>query len=222
MMATKKTVAAKSAAPKLKIAQREEYEKRVTKMMTDDAGGAGTFSNAALAQAFSKRVFGQDLELMDVHRAVVEGGKEVVAGDLGNIERMLYGQVVVLNGLFGECVRRASSNMGEYLQATETYMRMALKAQAQCARTAEVLGNLKNPKAVAFVKQTNISSDGGPQQVNVGVPPSVSPSREETQKPANELLEASHGNYLDTGAASKAGRGDTTLETVGTVNRPED
>ncbi|WP_019937555.1 hypothetical protein [Bordetella sp. FB-8] len=36
------------------------------------------------------------------------------------------------------------------------------------------------------------------------------------------LLEQSNGEWLDTGAASQAGRSDTTLETVGAINRTQD
>ena len=52
----------------------------------------------------------------------------------------------------------------EYLPAAETYLRLALKAQAQCRATVEALAEIKNPRPVAFVKQANIAQ--GPQQVN--------------------------------------------------------
>lgn len=47
--------------------------------------------------------------------------------------------------------------MGEYLNATDTYLRLALKAQAQCRATLQTLAEIKNPRPVAFVKQANIA-----------------------------------------------------------------
>jgi len=59
-------------------------------------------------------------------------------------------------------------NMSEYINAAEIYLRLALKAQAQCRTTVETLVEMKNPRPVAFVSQANISN--GPQQVNNGTP----------------------------------------------------
>jgi hypothetical protein len=50
----------------------------------------------------------------------------------------------------------AALNMKQYLDATDKFMRLALKAQSQCRTTVEALGELKNPQPVAFVKQANI------------------------------------------------------------------
>lgn len=58
--------------------------------------------------------------------------------------------------------------------------RLALKAQAQGVRTLEVLGALKNPQPVAFVKQANIAH--GPQQVNNGATEPL-PARESEKAP---------------------------------------
>ena len=54
-------------------------------------------------------------------------------------------------------------NTGEYLDATDRYMRLALKAQAQCRATVETLAEIKNPPTL-FARQANIAH--GPQQVN--------------------------------------------------------
>lgn len=59
--------------------------------------------------------------------------------------------------------RRAHMNMDKYLDATDRYMRLALKAQGQCRATLETLANLKNPPVVV-ARQANIAN--GPQQVN--------------------------------------------------------
>ena len=87
--------------------------------------------------------------------------------------------------------------MGEYIEASEKYMKLELKAQAQCRATIETLAAIKNPPVV-FAKQANIAN--GPQQVN-NVPPTLPRADEKTNSP-NKLLEQVHVQRLDPGAPS--------------------
>jgi|WetSurMetagenome_2_1015567.scaffolds.fasta_scaffold32360_3 hypothetical protein len=86
---------------------------------------------------------------------------------------MLAAQAAALNAMFRELARRASLNMGEYLDASERYMRLALKAQGQCRATLEMLAAMKNPPVV-FARQANINN-GGQQRVNNGAQPAPMP-----------------------------------------------
>jgi hypothetical protein len=114
--------------------------------------------------------------------------------------------------------RRSALNMGEYLNSADTYMRLALRAQSQCRTTLEALAEIKNPRAVAFVKQANIAH--GHQQVNnVG---GESPAHGNHSSQSNELLEAQHGNYLDSCTAGAAIGANSELATVGRINRATD
>lgn len=82
----------------------------------------------------------------------------------------LTAQAAAIDAIFPEPARRGALNLGEYLSASETYFRLALKAQSQCRATLEALAEIKNTHPVAFVQQANIAH--GPQQVNYGaVPP---------------------------------------------------
>ena len=101
-----------------------------------------------------------------------------------------------------------------YLDAADRYMRLALRAQGQCRATLEMLAAIKNPSSVAFVRQANIAH--GPQQVNNGVPPPLRAGESEIEP--NKLLEATHGERLDTGTASAAGRANQDLAAVGALN----
>lgn len=102
--------------------------------------------------------------------------------------------------------------MGEYIQAAETYMRLALKAQAQCRATLETFANIKNPPVV-YARQANIAN--GPQQVNNGVGTSHASNQ---SSPPNELLEAEHGKRLEPGTAGATIGGDPALEAVGAID----
>jgi hypothetical protein len=110
--------------------------------------------------------------------------------------------------------------MGEYMDATETYLRLALKAQGQCRATLETLAVIKNPQPVAFVRQANIAH--GPQQVNNRSFQLEESSRaRETGIRQNKLLEE-HGERLDLKTAAAASETDSSLEAVGAVHRPKD
>lgn len=87
----------------------------------------------------------------------------VNSGDLTGLVGMLTSKAIALDAVANEFLRRASLNMGAHLQATETYVRMALKSQAQSRACIEAIAEIKNPRPV-FARQTNIAA--GPQQVN--------------------------------------------------------
>ena len=174
---------------------------------------------AVTTQTFSRQ-FGE-LDINALVDQLASHAKLVINGDLERPEAMLLGQAQTLEAIFHELARRAALNMGEYLGASETYMRLALKAQSQCRATIETLAEIKNPKSVAFVQQANIAN--GPQQVNNGPPPAADAShaRESKDRP-NELLEQHRYDGLDTRAAHAAGRIDSAVESVEALHGTQD
>jgi hypothetical protein len=134
-------------------------------------------------------------------------------------EQMLIAQAHTLDAIFGNLARRAALNAGEYMGATDTYLRLALKAQSQCRATLETLAQIKNPPPVAFVRQQNI---GVNQQVNNGSAMGGCSSRTgATEKQQNNLLEAHHGERLDTRTQDAASRVSPPLEAVGEIDRAD-
>lgn len=185
----------------------------------------GLASNAGLIVRFSQAEHGE-LSLTDMVASLQESGASVNRGDLSAAEKLLNAQAVALNSIFAELARRTALNMGEYLDATDRYMRLALKAQSQCRATLETLATIKNPPMV-WAKQANFAN--GPQQVNNGVMPGPAmdgrqpaPAHEETGNQQTRLLEGSHngGTYLDGSTATTAARGNPAMEAMGAVNRP--
>ena len=126
-----------------------------------------TIQSAVGIKAWGK--FGGEANLGDLLDGLQTRVEKVLEGDIRSVESMLYGQAMTLQTIFTNLAQRAALNAGEYLNATDTYLRLALKAQAQCRTTLETLAEIKNPRSVAFVKQANIS--GGHQQVNNGMQP---------------------------------------------------
>lgn len=125
---------------------------------------SSTVSNANTVRSFSKTAFGE-LNMDSTVDALQAHTDKVKAGDLSELEATLTAQAVSLDAIFNELARRAASNMGAHLHATEVYLRMALKAQAQCRATIETLVEVKYPKAATFVRQQNVAYQ---QQVNNG------------------------------------------------------
>jgi hypothetical protein len=158
------------------------------------------------------------------HWPAVKGAVlKVLDGDMKHPEAMLISQAMTLESIFNRFAEMAAAQLGaSQTQRAEIMMRMALKAQAQCTQTLRVLGELKSPKQVAFIKQQNNAA--GHQQVNNGASPEPSASRvhEETDHQSNELLEHQNGERLEFGTASEAGRSDQAMETVGAIHRPDD
>jgi hypothetical protein len=82
----------------------------------------------------------------DYADAIGEKGDAAAKGDLAFASRMLAAQAITLDTIFGEMARRMALNTGEYLGATETYARIAMKAQAQSRATLEALAKLHQPR----------------------------------------------------------------------------
>lgn len=147
--------------------------------------------NALTVKAFANSSLGE-IDITDLMAVLYEKAEKINNGDLSDLESRLAAQTVTLDTMFNELARRAANNMGTHMQAAESYMRLALKAQSQCAKTAEVLATMKNPPVV-FAKQANFAN--GNQQVNNGSAANSNPAHtEKTINQSNELLEVNHGS----------------------------
>lgn len=175
---------------------------------------SGFATHAHTAELFLKGTMGE-LGLMESIEALKKKAAHVHKGNMTESETMLTAQAATLDAIFIELSRRAALNMGEYMNATETYLRLALKAQSQCRTTLETLAEIKSPRSVAFVKQANIA---GNQQVNNGSPP-LSRAEKNKNQPNELLLEEQHHETLDTGRTATAGGADKELEAMGALDR---
>lgn len=173
---------------------------------------------AITARAFASSLGGETIDLGAMITALNDQATAAQHGDLGRAEDMLIAQAHTLDAIFNELARRAARNMGQYLNAADTYLRLALKAQSQCRATLEALATIKNPPIV-YARQANIAA--GPQQVNNGVPAKDARTRE-NESAQSELSGPSHELLPDTRATTHAVGGNPPLEAVGAFNRAED
>lgn len=145
------------------VLQVQEGLEGITKPM-NESEIAARLSTRSYLTAHAQRAyagFGKELlSVTDIDAELRANGDAVVAGDLGRVERMLIGQAITLDTIFANLAERASRQ--EHLKSMETFMRLAMKAQAQCRATAEALALMKNPQP--YIRQANIAQ--GPQQVN--------------------------------------------------------
>jgi hypothetical protein len=82
----------------------------------------------------------------DYGSALQSKANMAASGDLTFATEMLTAQANSLDAMFAEFARRAAMNMGDYISATESYSRIALKAQSNCRATLEALMKLHQPR----------------------------------------------------------------------------
>ena len=193
----------------------------LNKTMTQSQAMASLATRSSGMAAFTVKAysaFNTDTEESDIVLALQKAGDEVVAGDMGRVERMLVNQAITLDNIFNQMAQRAAKQ--QTFKGIEVFLRLAMKAQAQARSTAEALALLKNPQP--YIRQANVTS--GPQQVNntyagasahTGIPTGAG----NFQSEPNKLLEADHGQRLDTRAQGASGRVNQTVEAVGAVHR---
>lgn len=92
----------------------------------------------------------------DNAKAIKAKAELVEGGDLTLASEILTAQALTLDAMFTELARRATLNMGDYIKATETYARLALKAQANSRATIESLLKLHQPR-VQTVKHVHVN-----------------------------------------------------------------
>lgn len=178
-----------------------------------------TAQNASAMEKFG--CFGE-VDMVSLIEELGDKVHKIQDGDMHPVEAMLYGQAQALQSIFTNMARRSALNAGEYINASETYMKMALKAQSQCRATLETLAIVKNPQP--YIRQANIAQ--GPQQVNNSYASASGHSGMITGAGNSEnqpikLLKAQDANILDTRAPSQAVGNDSHLEAVEQVNRPK-
>ncbi len=155
----KKTSVNVSDKNTLKIKQ--DNEKSENRLFAE-IGLSSSVLNTFTAITYAKGSMGE-ISITDAVAVMKDKVNQVNANDTKALEGTLTAQATALDAIFNELARRAIGS--DTMSKLEIYLRLGLKAQAQCARTIEVIATMKNPPVV-FAKQANISN--GNQQVNNG------------------------------------------------------
>jgi hypothetical protein len=180
---------------------------------------ASSWQNAELIQRAKNLDMGDGKMTVDFTTHLESRARLVAKSDLCHVEMALISQAASLESLYANLIDRAlrSQNMAHI----EAFFRLGLRAQSQCRQTLETLAAVKNPPVI-FAKQANISA--GHQQVNNG----NAPAHGKSETVPNELLtenqptkaigEVKH-ERLDTGAPGTASGIDSSMATVGEIDR---
>jgi len=164
---------------------------------------------------FGENDFGEDIEL-DVKiakEAMLKVSDKVKKGDLSNLEEMLTCQAYSLQTFFMTMLSKASGTTNA--DHIELLSKIALKSQNQCRTTIATLSEMKNPKRATFIKQLNQAN-----QMQVNNDDSEAKNLKKNTNPANELLEKTHGERLDTRTTSETIGDDDAVKTIAEINRP--
>lgn len=163
---------------------------------------------------FGENDFGESIEL-DVKTATETMKKvsdKVKNGDLSSLEEMLTCQAYSLQTLFMTMLSKVSGTTNA--DHIELLSKIALKSQNQCRTTIATLSEMKNPKRATFIKQLNQAN-----QMQVNNDDSEAKNLKKNTNPANELLEKTHGERLDTRTTSETISNDDEIKAMGDINR---
>ena len=118
--------------------------------------------NAMLAMSFGSQVFGDQFkpDIAESSAVLTEEIQRAVNGDLTIASRIYTSQAISLDALFTEMARRSGNNMGQFPDAADRYMRLALKAQSACRATLEALARLHQPREQT-VRHVHVDNRGG-------------------------------------------------------------
>lgn len=98
-------------------------------------------------------------EFQDYAHDLKKRGEKLGGGEMELAGHLLAAQAVTLDAIFTELARRSGLNMGEYPDASERYMRLALKAQANSRATLEALAKLHQPREQT-VRHVHVNEGG--------------------------------------------------------------
>jgi hypothetical protein len=120
------------------------------------------FRHALSASSYANKALASNIEgpgIMDFVDHVQTATGKAEAGDLAMASRLLASQAITLDAMFTELARRAALNMGEYINAAESYGRLALRAQSNCRATLEALAKLHQPREQT-VRHVHVNEGG--------------------------------------------------------------
>ena len=120
------------------------------------------FRHGVLANGIADKMVGKlpgEPRFDDYGHVIKQKAELLAKGDLTSVSEMLAAQAHSLDAIFTEMGRRAALNMGDYVQTSERYMRLALKAQANSRATLEALVRLHQPREQT-VKHVHVNEGG--------------------------------------------------------------
>lgn len=180
-------------------------------------------TSAGVVAAFWEDAGGGAIDPQAGYEAIREQVAAVRSGVLSGAEATLVGQAIALNAIFAEMARRGQAALGRPGIAAERYLRLAMRAQAQCRLTLQALSDMAGRPA----KDAEVTTPIRTIQRIIVRPR----DRDEERAPAGRGLTGQssgadedgdwveYGQGLDPGAARRLFGGDEGAEGVGAFDR---
>ncbi|WP_123906238.1 hypothetical protein [Sphingorhabdus sp. YGSMI21] len=108
----------------------------------------------------SKYFSGEQPDLTETVDIMAEACAKVRTNDLSDQRDILTSQAMALDAIFTAMVLRSENNLKDYFDASQRFMRMAMKAQAQCRTTIEALDRLARG-GEQVIKHVHVDNRGG-------------------------------------------------------------
>lgn len=118
--------------------------------------------HGAVTKSLSDKMIGKlpgEPAFGDFAKALKEKAEQTTEERLKLATQTLTEQALTLDAIFTECARRAAINLGDYINASERYMRLALKAQANSRAAFEAVVRLHQPREQT-VKHVHVNEGG--------------------------------------------------------------
>ncbi len=117
--------------------------------------------NGFIAGSLGGKHFGSEQpDITETVEIMAEACKKVRDDDLSDQRDILTSQAMALDAIFTIMVSRSENNLKDYFEASERFMRMAMKAQAQCRTTIEALDRLARG-GEQVIKHVHVDNRGG-------------------------------------------------------------
>lgn len=107
-----------------------------------------------------KHFGGETPDVTDTVDIMADACKKVRDNDLSEQRDILTSQAMALDAIFTTMVLRSENNVKDYFDASQRFMRMALKAQVQCRTTIEAIDRLARG-GEQTIKHVHVDNRGG-------------------------------------------------------------
>ncbi len=162
MAARKKQAATDPAAPTPLVVEAQPNEtarQAVARKFTGPFTRHGLITSEACSRLVNSFDGNMKPGLVDFAYAIKERADKAATGDLATSSAVLMAQALSLDGIFTEYARIALVNVTSHMDASERYMRLALKAQANSRATIEALAKLHQPREQT-VRHVHVNEGG--------------------------------------------------------------
>ncbi|MFO1505926.1 MAG: hypothetical protein U1F23_02415 [Lysobacterales bacterium] len=170
------------AKPRKPRRQRPDKRTRERRLAVGVTTGMPEWSSARVLQALRSGADPDDLTGALAGLCLLADRAQ--AGDLAAQERALVSQAVALDAMFARLTELA---MEQNYATNRALFFAGLRAQAACARTLEILNELKRPQPVTFIRQANVAAQ---QQVVNNAAPEALPDAAVTVLAGDRLAPA--------------------------------